>query len=85
MSNRTKIIGVIDKLVGSGPELETSGNDGKWRLGYELGLDSLDQVELEIELEKEFGITIPDGAFTDKSTVGDVVTYVEAKIAANNG
>ena len=43
----------------------------------DLGADSLDTVELIMEFEKEFGISIPDEAAEKISTVGDAIAYVE--------
>lgn len=43
----------------------------------DLGADSLDTVELIMELEKEFGIQIPDEAAEKIATVGDVINYIE--------
>ena len=42
----------------------------------DLGADSLDTVELIMEFEKEFGITIPDDQAEKISTVGDAVAYI---------
>ena len=44
----------------------------------DLGADSLDTVELIMEFEKEFGITIPDDKAETIQTVGDAVAYIEA-------
>ncbi|MEM1326871.1 MAG: acyl carrier protein [Bacteroidota bacterium] len=43
----------------------------------DLGADSLDTVELIMELEKEFDISIPDEDAEKIATVGDAVTYIE--------
>ncbi|MDR0694119.1 MAG: acyl carrier protein [Prevotellaceae bacterium] len=43
----------------------------------DLGADSLDTVELIMEFEKEFSITIPDESAEKISTVGDAIAYVE--------
>lgn len=43
----------------------------------DLGADSLDTVELIMEFEKEFNISIPDDQAEKISTVGDAVAYVE--------
>ena len=43
----------------------------------DLGADSLDTVELIMEFEKEFGITIPDEAAEKIGTVGDAIDYIE--------
>jgi acyl carrier protein len=44
----------------------------------DLGADSLDTVELIMEFEKEFGMTIPDEDAESIATVGDAIDYVEA-------
>ncbi|MDR1584555.1 MAG: acyl carrier protein [Prevotellaceae bacterium] len=44
----------------------------------DLGADSLDTVELIMEFEKEFGISIPDEEAEKISTVGDAITHIEA-------
>ncbi len=44
----------------------------------DLGADSLDTVELIMEFEKEFGISIPDEQAEKISTVGDAIQYIES-------
>lgn len=43
----------------------------------DLGADSLDTVELIMEFEKEFGISIPDDQAEGISSVGDAIKYIE--------
>jgi acyl carrier protein len=43
----------------------------------DLGADSLDTVELIMEFEKEFGISIPDDKAEKIGTVGDAIAYIE--------
>lgn len=43
----------------------------------DLGADSLDTVELIMELEKEFDIQIPDEAAEKIATVGDAIAFIE--------
>ena len=50
-------------------------------LAKDLGLDSLDTVELTLGLEERFGIEIPDTELEDVSTVGDAVTLIEKKVS----
>ena len=68
IQNRVKAI-IVDKL-GVDEREATFTND--------LGADSLDTVELIMELEKEFNITIPDDQAEKIATVGDAIAYVEA-------
>lgn len=44
----------------------------------DLGADSLDIVEIVMEVEKEFNINIPDEESTKLITVGDAIKYIEA-------
>ncbi len=47
----------------------------------DLGADSLDTVELIMEFEKEFDITIPDEDAEKIATVGDAIDYLQQKTA----
>ena len=42
----------------------------------DLGADSLDTVELIMEFEKSFNITIPDDQAEKITTVGDAIAYI---------
>ncbi len=42
----------------------------------DLGADSLDQVELVMAFEEEFGLEIPDEAAEKLTTVGKVIDYI---------
>ena len=44
----------------------------------DLGADSLDSVELIMEMEEEFGIEIPDEEAEKLATVGDAVKYIDS-------
>ena len=44
----------------------------------DLGADSLDTVELIMEFEKAFEVTIPDDKAVTISTVADAIAYIEA-------
>ncbi|MCS7027868.1 MAG: acyl carrier protein [Bacteroidia bacterium] len=48
----------------------------------DLGADSLDIVELIMEFEKEFNVSIPDDAAEKISTVGQAVSYLEQQVAS---
>lgn len=63
---------IVDKL-GVDPGEVT--NDASF--ANDLGADSLDTVELIMEFEKEFNISIPDEAAEKIVTVGDAVSYLE--------
>ena len=43
----------------------------------DLGADSLDTVELIMQFEKEFNISIPDDQAEKIATVGEAIEYIE--------
>ncbi|MEM1096276.1 MAG: acyl carrier protein [Bacteroidota bacterium] len=67
---------IVDKL---GVDESDISNEASFT--NDLGADSLDTVELIMEFEKEFDITIPDEDAEQISTVGDAVTYLQGKAA----
>lgn len=66
---------IIDKL---GVEESEVTNEASFT--NDLGADSLDTVELIMEFEKEFNISIPDEQAENITTVGDAVTYLEQNV-----
>ncbi len=46
----------------------------------DLGADSLDTVELIMEFEKEFDISIPDEQAENIQTVGQAIEYLESQL-----
>ena len=46
----------------------------------DLGADSLDQVELVMALEEEFGVEIPDEEAEKITTVGEAVKYISSHL-----
>ena len=47
----------------------------------DLGADSLDTVELIMEFEKEFEVSIPDEDAENIQTVGQEISYLEQNVA----
>ena len=71
IESRVKAI-IVDKLGGEESEVTLEAS-----FTNDLGADSLDTVELIMEFEKEFGISIPDDQAEKIATVGDAVSYIE--------
>lgn len=72
IASRVKAI-IVDKLGVDENEVPDTAEFTK-----DLGADSLDTVELIMEFEKEFGITIPDEKAEGIRTVQDAIDYIEA-------
>ena len=63
---------IIDKLGIEDNKIESSSS-----FVDDLGADSLDTVELIMQLEEEFGIEIPDDDAEKITTVQAAVDYIE--------
>jgi acyl carrier protein len=63
---------IVDKLG-----VDESEVTEKASFTNDLGADSLDTVELIMEFEKEFNISIPDEQAETIATVGDAISYLE--------
>ena len=63
---------IVDKLSVDAEDVKAEAS-----FANDLGADSLDTVELIMEFEKEFGITMPDDQAEKISTVGDAIAYIE--------
>jgi acyl carrier protein len=73
-----KVKKIIVDLLGVDPDKVTP----EARFREDLGADSLDLVELIMEFEEQFSETIPDEDAQKITTVGQVVHYVEQRMAA---
>ena len=71
ISERVKAI-IVDKLGVSDAEVTPEAT-----FQQDLGAASLDTVELIMEFEKEFGISIPDDQSEKIQTVGDAIKFIE--------
>ncbi|HAZ37792.1 MAG TPA: acyl carrier protein [Clostridiaceae bacterium] len=69
-----KVREVISNVLGIEPENITMESS----FIEDLGADSLDVVELIMDLQDEFDIEIPDEEAEKVQTVGDVVDYIKA-------
>lgn len=63
---------IVDKLGVDESEVKP---DAKFT--DDLGADSLDTVELIMEFEKQFNVSIPDDQAEKISTVGDAISYIK--------
>lgn len=51
----------------------------------QLGLDSLAFVEIQLAMQQEYGFTIPDEDAAHILTIGDAITYVNQRLAEEEG
>lgn len=74
IAERVKAI-IVEKLSVDEAEVNATAEFSK-----DLGADSLDTVELIMEFEKVFDITIPEDQSESISTVGDAIKFIESKL-----
>ena len=74
IAEKVKLI-IVDKLGVDESEVTNDAN-----FTNDLGADSLDTVELIMEFENEFGISIPDDKAEEIQTVGEAIKYIEDNV-----
>jgi acyl carrier protein len=73
-----RVINLLTRRLGIPPEAVTPSAE----LAEDLGVDSVDGVELALALEQEFDITLPETVLVDVKTVQDVIDQVRERIEA---
>jgi acyl carrier protein len=61
--------------------IEESAITGEAHFTRDLGLDSLDTVDLMMQLEQEFAIAIPDDDYSKITTFDSLLSYLEEQQA----
>ena len=68
-----KVVGIVAERLG----VDKGGIKPETSFINDLGADSLDIVELVMEFEEEFGMSIPDDQAENIKTVGEATKYIE--------
>lgn len=77
MSNVTNIEERVIDIIANQMGIEKDKITIETSFVNDLGADSLDTVELVMELEEEFDITIPDEEAEKIQTVGQAIDYIK--------
>lgn len=70
----------VKKIISDKLGIEESKVTPEASFTNDLGADSLDTVELIMDLEKEFNISIPDDAAENIATVKDAIDFVNKEL-----
>ena len=73
----TEIEGKVKKIICEQLDVSPENLVPEASFMDDLGADSLDQVELIMAMEEEFGVSIPDEEAERISTVKDVIEYIK--------
>ncbi|MDU9756404.1 acyl carrier protein [Helicobacter pylori] len=79
-TNGTNLFETIQAVIAEQLEIDVSQVTPEAKLVKDLGVDSLDIVELIMALEERFGIEIPDEQAEKIVNVGDVMRYIEKQL-----
>ncbi|MBF0196681.1 MAG: acyl carrier protein [Planctomycetes bacterium] len=71
------IIEKVNEIMVDEFEVEASIINPESKLGEDLGLDSLDGVDLVVAVEKEFGCKIQEDVARNMKTIKDVYEHIE--------
>ena len=74
MSTFDKVVSAIASRVG----IDASEIKAETTVREDLGMDSLDAVELIMELEEELGISMPSDKTAELETVGEIVALADS-------
>ena len=80
--DRTEIFAVVRAALAEALELPEESIEEDSRFKEDLEADSLDLVELLLEMEKEYGFKVTDEEAAEILTVGDAVSLILQKSAA---
>ncbi len=79
MSSNEEILAKVKAVVAEKLNVGEDQISVDSRFVEDLGADSLDQVELIMALEDEFGLKIPEEEAEQLETVGRAIEYIEKK------
>lgn len=82
LMTRDEIYEALKKTLVEELEIDASKISLEANFKNDLDADSLHLVELAMELEDNYDVTIPDEVALELTTVGSVVDYLSEKLAA---
>lgn len=75
---RQAIVDIIQEIL---PDEDMSGIDPEKPLRDQLELDSMDFLDIVMELRKRYQIEVPEKDYMELNTLGSTVSYLEPKMA----
>ena len=78
---KERVIKIIANQFGKEADTITETTD----IANDLGADSLEFAELLLAFQEEFNIDVDDSEAQNLTTVGDVISQIDAKMAGNQG
>lgn len=73
------VISIINDIL---PEGDCSSVDPERKLRDQLELDSMDFLDIVMELRKKYGIEVPESDYPQLATLNSCINYLEPKMRA---
>ena len=73
---------IIDIIMDIVPDEDCSDLDPVKELRDQLDLDSMDFLDIVMELRKQYGVEVPENDYPQLATLNSCIDYLEAKLAA---
>lgn len=80
-----KLFGVVGDFLATRNKAAVPGMNAATDIGSDLGLDSLEKVDLFIHIEKSFGVPIDPDESTEVATLGDLHAMIDTLENGANG
>lgn len=74
---RTAVINIIEEIA---PDEDTSNLKGDVRLRDQMDLDSMDFLDIVMELRKQYNVEVPEDDYMELATLDGCVNYLEPKL-----
>jgi acyl carrier protein len=81
MTNEEIVIAVKDIIATIAPDEDVSSLDLNERLRDQIELDSMDFLDIVMELRKRYGVQVPDTDYQHLATLDSCVEYLRDKMA----
>ena len=77
---REEIINIVNEFLVDEFEIEEAALGPDAHLINDLGIESLDFVDIVVTIEKEFGFKVKREEITEVRTLNDLYTYIEERV-----
>ena len=81
MTNEQIVIAIKDIIKTIAPDEDVTGLDLNERLRDQIELDSMDFLDIVMELRKRYGVQVPEEEYTELATLQGCVDYLAPKLA----
>ena len=81
MTHEEIVIAIKDIITTIAPDEDVASLDRHERLRDQIELDSMDFLDIVMELRKRYGVQIPEEEYTELATLQGCVDYLSPKLA----